>query len=117
MHHPRAGASQELVLRILDRLGGMDQRELRGQLRIQPGSLSELLSKLEQKGLIARERTEADRRRVTVSLTEEGRAALTPGDAAADDPFAALSGEEQETLRTLLEKILAASSQTAYHSL
>ena len=110
MHHPRAGASQELVLRILSR-GDMDQIALRGELRIQPGSLSELLGKLEQKGLIERERAESDRRRVTVRLTEAGRALLTPGEAAADDPFAALSAEEQNTLRALLEKLLTAAEE------
>ena len=105
MHHPRAGASQELVLRILSR-GDMDQMALRGEMRIQPGSLSELLGKLEQKGLIERERAENDRRRVTVRLTEAGRAALTPGETAADDPFAVLTEEEQATLRALLGKLL-----------
>ena len=105
MHHPRAGASQELVLRILAR-GDMDQMALRGEMRIQPGSLSELLGKLEQKGLIERERAENDRRRVTVRLTEAGRAALTPGETAADDPFAVLTEEEQATLRALLGKLL-----------
>ena len=109
MHHPRAGASQELVLRILDRDGELDQRILRQELRIQPGSLSELLGKLEQKGLIERERIEADRRRVTVRLTESGRAALSPGDAAADDPFAVLTDEEQTVLRALLGKVLGLS--------
>lgn len=85
----------------------MDQRVLRSELHIQPGSLSELLSKLEQKGLIAREHTEADRRRVTVRLTDAGQTALSPGAEAADDPFAPLTAEEQSTLRTLLEKLLA----------
>ena len=107
MHHPQAGASQELVLRILAQEGEMDQRVLRSELHIQPGSLSELLGKLEQKGLIARERNDDDRRRVTVRLTDAGQTALSPGAEAADDPFAALTAQEQTTLRTLLEKLLA----------
>ena len=109
MHHPRAGASQELVLRILDREGSPDQQSLLRELRVRPGSLSELLGKLEQKGLIERERSESDRRRVIVRLTESGRQALTPGEAAADDPFAVLTGEEQTALRALLEKVLGHS--------
>ena len=109
MHHPRAGASQELVLRILDKEGEMDQQILRRELRVQPGSLSELLGKLEQKGLIERERSGADRRRVIVRLTESGRQALTPGGTAADDPFAVLTGEEQTALRALLVKVLGLS--------
>jgi DNA-binding MarR family transcriptional regulator len=109
MHHPRAGASQELVLRILDREGAPDQQSLLRELRVRPGSLSELLGKLEQKGLIERERSESDRRRVIVRLTEAGRQALTPGETAADDPFAVLTGEEQTALRALLEKVLGLS--------
>ena len=107
MLRPRTGASQELVLRILDKLGAMDQRQLRQELDIQPGSLSELLSKLEQKGLIERERAEDDRRRVTVRLTEAGQAALAPGEIDAEDPFAPLTSEEQDTLRELLGKLLS----------
>ena len=109
MHHPRAGARPELVLRILDREGAPDQQSLLRELRVRPGSLSELLGKLEQKGLIERERSESDRRRVIVRLTEAGRQALTPGETAADDPFAVLTGEEQTALRALLEKVLGLS--------
>ena len=109
MHHPRAGASQELVLRILDREGSPDQQFLLRELRVRPGSLSELLGKLEQKGLIERERSISDRRRVIVRLTESGRQALTPGETAADDPFAVLTDEEQTVLRGLLEKVLGLS--------
>lgn len=109
MHHPQAGASQELVLRILDREGSPDQQFLLRELRVRPGSLSELLGKLEQKGLIERERSESDRRRVIVRLTESGRKALTPGETAADDPFAVLTDEEQSSLRALLNKVLGLS--------
>ena len=98
------------MLRILDREGALDQHILRQELHIQPGSLSELLGKLEQKGLIGRERVESDRRRVTVRLTDEGREALTPGGTAADDPFAVLTDEEQSELRSLLEKLLSAGA-------
>ena len=109
MHHPRAGASQELVLKILARQEELDQRQLQLELDIRPGSLSELVSKLEQKGLVERERSDADRRRVTLRLTDAGRAALAPEDGAAgtSDPFYPLTAEEQETLRGLLTRLLA----------
>ena len=107
MHHPRAGASQELVLQILARQAELDQRALGLEMAIRPGSLSELVSKLEQKGLVERERSDADRRRVMLRLTEAGRAALTPGGGEAEDPFYPLTAEEQETLRALLTKLLS----------
>lgn len=104
----RAGGkhmAQERVLRILARQEeGMGQRQLQELLGIQSGSLSELVSKLEAKGLLTRVRDKADKRNVTLLLTDAGRAAVGPEER--PDPFAALSGEEQELLRALLQKLL-----------
>lgn len=104
----RAGGkhvAQERVLRILARQeDGMGQRQLQELLGIQSGSLSELVSKLEGKGLLTRVRDEADKRNVTLLLTDAGRAAVGPEER--PDPFAVLSGEEQEMLRALLQKLL-----------
>ena len=48
--------------------------ELGERLYLDTGTLTPLLKKLEDKGLVARTRSAADERRVDVSLTEEGRA-------------------------------------------
>jgi len=104
----RQGDSQQRVLRILSWRDSMSQRELQDHLRVQPGSLSELLSKLEAKGLLTRERDESDKRRVTLRLTEEGRRTVDalpePGDR--DALFAVLTPEERNALRALLEKLV-----------
>lgn len=110
MHHPRAGATQELVLQILSQHDELDAHALRGELEIQPGSLSELIGKLEQKGLVERRRSDDDRRRVTLRLTDAGREALVPAEAQAD-PFSPLTEEEQSTLRALLTKLLSGSGE------
>ena len=52
----------------------MTQKELTERLRIQPGSLSEMLTKVERAGLVEKRRSERDRRNFELNLTEEGRA-------------------------------------------
>jgi DNA-binding MarR family transcriptional regulator len=83
----------------------MTQRELQDLLQIQPGSLSEVLTKLETKGMIVRSRDEEDRRRSILTLTETGRKAAEQKEERAS-LFAALSLQEQEELQQLLGKLL-----------
>lgn len=44
------------------------------QLHVVPGRMTDILTSLEEKGLIQRRKDEKDRRRVVVSLTKEGQA-------------------------------------------
>lgn len=98
--------SQSLILSILAGRDALSQRELQQMLGIQPGSLSELLSKLQAKGYLSREKGE-DRRGNLLRITESGRAAIpTADDLPEDDPFDALSVEEQNQLAALLRKLL-----------
>ncbi|WP_074318796.1 MarR family winged helix-turn-helix transcriptional regulator [Micromonospora cremea] len=48
--------------------------ELGAELRLDSGTLSPLLKRLEGAGLVVRQRSARDERRVEVSLTEQGRA-------------------------------------------
>lgn len=101
---------QEKILRILMEHGEISQKELQELLGIQPGSMSEIAAKLESKGLVVRGRAEADRRKILLSLTEDGRAWLTrQGEdyvrKRRAELFSALAPEEQRTLGVLLEKL------------
>ena len=76
------------------------------------GAITQRLDRLEEKGLITRERSEADGRAVVVTLTDAGRAAL---DSALPDHLeterallAGLSDREREQLATLLCRFLVA---------
>ncbi|MBQ2927202.1 MAG: MarR family transcriptional regulator [Oscillospiraceae bacterium] len=95
------------VMAVIAQHPGITQKELADALGIQPASVSELLMKLEQKGLVLREKDEQDRRSMKVSLTEEGQAHINEPKDAPSDPFEALSADEQLQLRSLLEKLLA----------
>ena len=107
---PRGGPAQgqALILAILAGREALSQRQLQQMLGIQPGSLSELLSKLEAKGLIRREKAE-DRRGNLLTITDAGReaSAAQPTGDDGDDPFAPLTAEQQDELAALLRALVA----------
>ncbi|MBD5150000.1 MAG: MarR family transcriptional regulator [Oscillibacter sp.] len=103
---------QGRILRILCQQEQMSQKELQDILHIQPGSMSEIAAKLENRGLIVRGRDDADKRKILLSITDEGRTWVSQRDDAAirqqrAELFSSLSQEEQDTLRTLLERLSA----------
>ena len=82
-------------------------------LYLDSGTLTPLLKKLEQRGLILRERSEADERNVVVRLTDEGealehRAAQVPSQVRACLP---LNDEEAATLYRLLYRVLGSQQR------
>ena len=97
---------QDSILIIISQNPGISQKEIGEILGIQPASVSELLMKLERKGLVLREKDENDRRSIKVQLTEAGCSHLVAPEAEIADPFQSLSAEEQTQLRSLLEKLL-----------
>ena len=89
----------------------MSQRALQERLGIEPGSLSEILAKLEEKGFLVKEKDESDRRKMILRLTDAGKAAAeaekTEGSKPhAEEIFQALSPEEQGQLKEMLRKLL-----------
>src|ERR671930_471471 len=62
------------VLFELGRRGSAEVSDLRTELDIDAGQLSRLLTRLERRRLLKRERSTADGRRQTVRLTPSGRA-------------------------------------------
>ena len=64
------------LLVLVDRAGELNQRDLAGQLGMDPGNLVAILDSLEANGLVARHRSGGDRRHRLVSLTASGRRLL-----------------------------------------
>lgn len=102
-------ASQKNILIVLRKVGSITQRELTARLGIQPGSASEILSKLENAGLIVRTESKTDRRTSDISLTDRGeqmaREAAEQRSRRHVEMFSCLSGGEKEELLSLLEKV------------
>ena len=89
--------------------GELSQQELGMHFDLKPGSLSEILSKLEMGGLIERNRNPKDRRQLTIRLTEAGWEKARVEQAARirfrERAFSALTHDEREQLAEMLEKI------------
>lgn len=101
--------SQRRALIILRKTGSVSQRKLTELLNIKPGSMSEILTKLANKGLIERTQSADDRRTSIISLTEKG---IQTADEASEfrserrvEMFSYLDDIEKITLLNLLEKI------------
>lgn len=102
-----AKSSQNRILHILSKSGGMTQKELTAQLGIQPGSASEIIKKLEAAGLITRQSNSEDRRTVDIALTDAGKAQAEASSSqnTKHTLFDVLSEEEKQQLLALLEKV------------
>ena len=64
---------QYLVMLVLWERDGLTVRELGARLQLDSGTLTPLLKRLEQAGLLGRRRRQSDEREVEISLTEAGR--------------------------------------------
>ncbi|MGN1343914.1 MAG: MarR family winged helix-turn-helix transcriptional regulator [Traorella sp.] len=118
-HHSQGKGSQQRILIILNETNEISQKDLTERLGIQPGSASEVLSKLENASLIQRQSNEEDRRTAMISLTEKGKEeakmALKNRNNLYEEMFTCLNSEEKEQLLSLLEKINA-DWREKYHS-
>ncbi len=100
--HRRFGSTQDRIVRILNENGGtMGQKALQLLLGVQPGSISEILSKMEEKGLIIRDKDDDDRRASLIRLNTEVK-----DEEKAVSLFDVLSDEEKESLKAILNKVL-----------
>lgn len=99
---------QGRVLSLLKLQPVTTQKELSFLLDMRPQSLGELLSKLEIKGYITRKRSEADRRILTIKLTELGTEVADKLDTnqTQQTVFDSLSKNEQTQLGTIMDKLI-----------
>jgi MarR family transcriptional regulator, organic hydroperoxide resistance regulator len=106
---------QYLVMLVLWEHGDLPVKRLGELMRLDSGTLSPLLKRMEAAGLVVRERGPDDERSVTVMLTEKGR---TLKDRARGVPLkvhgaTGLTVDELIDLRTRLERLSAALDDSA----
>ena len=107
---PDRGFGRERVLEVISRYeDGVRQKTLTEELRINPSSVSEMISKLENDGYVKRTVDPADKRATLITLTELGEARTAElqdeKNGKLDKAFRNLTDEEKEQLTTLLEKL------------
>ena len=109
MRNSEGKGSQSRILIILLENKEVSQRALTKHLGIQPGSVSEVLKKLEDDGLINRLASEDDRRTSILSLTAEGeeaaKKALSHKDQLYNEMLEVLDEKDKQELLALLEKL------------
>lgn len=109
-------AQQFKVLVIISRFNADTPAELCRSLSLDSGSMTRMLDRLEQKGLLVRTRCASDRRQVRLVLTESGQALsdLLPhvGAVAMNEMVGVLEDSELATLEKILTKILVASADS-----
>jgi len=102
--------AQERILYLLMKNRSMSQKELQEQMEIAQGSLSEILIKLENQGLVEKKKNPEDARSVILSLSEKGMAIAEENHKmwreSEEHLLDTLNEEEKESLRSICEKLI-----------
>ncbi len=100
---------QEMVLSHLWDQDGLTPSELADRLNVEPPTVTNMLSRMEKAGYLARCRDSRDARCTRVHLTEKGRELREPverrWEAVQKNAFAGFTAEEETLLRGLLDRI------------
>src|SRR3954465_4664068 len=106
---------QYLLLAVLGTDAPPSQLELAGLCGLLPAQVVPVLDELERRGLVARQRSEEDRRRSVVRLTSAGEKTLAQADELArsieDSLFGGLSGGARDRLNQTLRAGLARAAE------
>ncbi|CAO4166020.1 MarR family transcriptional regulator [Methylorubrum zatmanii] len=105
---------QYLVLLVLWESDGITVSEIGRRLRLDSGTLTPVLKRLETSGLLNRSRRQSDEREVEISLTDQGRALRAQAVAVRQSVMCQLNMSEPEIqamradLNALIENLCAA---------
>lgn len=107
--------TQLSALTSLELAGALTPRELADTERVQPPTMTKIVAKLEERGLVRRTPHPTDRRQVILSTTDSGREVFAQFERARNEwlghRLAELTPEERETLRqaaVILQKVARA---------
>jgi len=98
---------QYLVLMVLRERDHVAMTDLAQRLTLESSTLTPMLKRLEEQGLVRRKRYAFDERKIVISLTEKGIAVITRARSvpAQVSRASGLTAEESRALRTLLAKL------------
>lgn len=102
--YPNRG--QAKILSILKDQPTISQKDLIAQLDMKPQSASELIKKLENKGLILREKSMEDKRVFLIELTHLGKIEAEKGSEFQPIALDALTLEEKKQFNNILGKLI-----------
>jgi DNA-binding MarR family transcriptional regulator len=105
--------SQLSALTSLQLAGALTPRELADVERVQPPTMTKIVGKLEERGLVARTPHPTDRRQVILAATEEGRAVYAQFEKARNEWLALQLAELTEDERDTLERAAQILRQVA----
>lgn len=94
LHTPFSLPEGRVIYELAQHAGGITATELAAELSLDGGYLSRLLRGLQRKGVVRRTRSEEDRRRIVITLTDAGEAV-----------FATLDEGSRAEIRTLLAAV------------
>ena len=101
---------QQFILTALYRDGNMTQKDLLAKTKNTSASLSEMVSKLETKGLVERTRVDKDLRQTLLSLTKKGRQKAEEAQESIksfeSQALSVLSDEEKVTFCAYLDRLV-----------
>ena len=101
---------QGRILFVLWQKDGVPMSELSRQTGLATTSLTSMIDRMEEAGLVCRERTTADRRKVLIYLTDEARALEKDYDEVSDEMnavfYEGFTDAEAEQLDSYLERVL-----------
>ncbi|MGW4601515.1 MarR family winged helix-turn-helix transcriptional regulator [Streptomyces sp. NPDC004457] len=117
-HMAAAGLSlaRTKLLRLLARRGALHQAELAEALGQAPRSVTQAVEALERLRLVTRTPDPVDRRRKTVTLTEQGQAALAAGEQAGTRILRRIFGALDARQLTRLEELLTDAAEATRQS-
>jgi DNA-binding MarR family transcriptional regulator len=101
---------QLICMHQLARFGAMQTGHLAEMVNLSPATVCGIINRLEERGLVVRERQKSDRRRVLVSLSEAGTDTVNNAPPALHDSFLfklrSLSAPQQSEIHRTLTKIV-----------
>lgn len=104
---------QYLVMLVLWEEGHQTVSQLGEKLKLDSGTLTPLLKRMQQKDLIGRDRSRADERIVNISITEKGQKLKTEAEKMPQELIDSMyiSVDDLKMLKAIIEKILVKINQ------